>query len=553
MADPGSGGTTQAATTQAATGFSRDLDRDLARRLALPEGAAADPSAPADGEVRHVETLILGGGICGLAAAIGLKRDGREDFLIIERAASLGGTWHHNRYPGCAVDIPSHLYAFSYAMNPDWRRVYVEQPELERYIQSTAARFGLDDHVSLNTELLNARWDEAAQRWQIQTSRGSVCSRFFVIAAGPLHDPVIPDLHGLSSFRGAMFHSANWPGDDRDLSGRRVAVVGTGASAVQFIPRIQPKVAKLTVFQRTPGWVLPKMDWRTSRLERALMRRVPKLMLAVRQAQWRALDLFLMGTVHHPRFAAIGHLFGRINIRRGVKDPQLRRDLTPDYTLTCKRAMFSNEYYPALNETNVEVVSTGVKEVREHSIVGADGTEREIDTIIFGTGFHVITTHPVATRIHGRDGQSLAAYWDGSPRAYMGTSIAGFPNAFMMFGPNVGTLSGFVMAECQVDYLTAALRAMESAGVESIDVTEEAQESFKDEMDRGVEGTTFLVGGCTSYYIDTAGRVALAWPWTMRAMQKRLSRFELSPYDTRVAVPAAAKTAKAAGEVEAAR
>jgi cation diffusion facilitator CzcD-associated flavoprotein CzcO len=513
------------------------LDRELALRLSLPEGASATVEAPVDGETRHVETLILGGGLCGLAAAIGLKRDGREDFLIIERGRALGGTWHHNRYPGCAVDIPSHLYSFSYAMNPDWGRVYVEQPELERYIQDTARGFGLHDHLSLDTELLEARWDEEAQRWQVTTSRGRICARFFVIAAGPLHDPVIPGLPGLSSFRGPMFHSANWPKDDRDLTGRRVAVVGTGASAVQFIPRIQPKVAQLTVFQRTPGWVLPKMDWRTSRIERWLLRRVPKLMAAVRAAQWRVLDAFLMGTVHHPRAAAIGHLVGRFNIRRGVKDPRLRKTLTPEYTLTCKRAMFSNEYYPALAKPNVEVVSTGVKEIREHSIVGVDGTEREIDTIIFGTGFHVITTHPIADRIRGRDGETLAEYWDGSPRAYMGTSIAGFPNSFIMFGPNIGTLSGFVMAECQVDYLTAALRAMDAAGVESIDVREQAQQAFVDEVDRGVEGTTFLVGGCTSYYIDTAGRVALAWPWTMRSMQQRLSRFDLTAYDSRAAEP----------------
>jgi cation diffusion facilitator CzcD-associated flavoprotein CzcO len=513
-----------------------EADHEVALRLALPEGAGAELESPPDNHVRAVETLILGAGVSGLAVAAGLKRAGRNDFLIIDRAGGVGGTWHLNRYPGCAVDIPSHLYSYSFAMNPEWGRTYVEQPELEAYIGSTARRLGLLDHVSLRTEMLSARWDTVARRWEIDTTAGRFSALFFVIAAGPLHDPVIPELPGLASFRGEMFHSASWP-RDAGLSGRRVAVVGTGASAVQFIPRVQPLVERLIVFQRTPGWVLPKLDWRTSRLERTLMRRVPGLMSAVRQLQWVLLDGFLMGSVHHPRLAAIGHLAGRFNIHRAVNDRGLRRKLTPNYTLTCKRAMFSNEYYPALAQPNVEVVSTAVREVRERSIVGADGTERQVDTIIFGTGFHVITTHPAANRIRGCDGQTLADYWQGSPRAYMGTSIAGFPNAFMMFGPNIGTLSGFVMAECQVEYIIRALRAMERAGIGTIVAREDAQRRFKDEVDRACQGTTFLAGGCSSYYIGKDGRVALVWPWTMRAMSRRLAQFELEAYETQAAIP----------------
>ncbi len=522
----------------------RAADPELALRLALPEGASAEPAVPADGAgdaTREVETLILGAGVSGIAAAAALRKSGREDFVIIDRAEGVGGTWHHNRYPGLAVDIPSHLYSYADKLNPDWGRTYAEGPELEAYLQDCTQEFGLQDRLWLRTELLDARWDDEALRWEVETSRGRFSARFFVIASGPLHEPEIPEIPGLASFRGEMFHSANWPRDDGDLlDGRRVVVIGTGASAVQFIPRIQPRVERLTVFQRTPGWVLPKMDWRTTRLERWLMRRVPFLMRAVRGAQWAVLDTLLASTVQHPRIARIGHVAGRFNIFRAVRDRRLRRTLTPRYTVTCKRAMFSNEYYPALAQPNVEVVSTGVSEIREHSVVGADGTEREADVIIFGTGFHVITTHPIATRIRGRRGQTLADYWQGSPRAYMGTTISGFPNAFMMFGPNIGTLSGFVMAECQCDYMIGALEEMERAGVAAIDVREEEQERFKAEMDRASEGTTFLVGGCTSYYLDKKGRVALAWPWTMRAMKKRLASFELEPYETPVAQPASA-------------
>lgn len=507
------------------------IDGDVAKQLALPEGAHAQVlDDVSDDTVREVETLIIGGGLSGLAVAAALKQDGREDFAIIERAHALGGTWHHNRYPGCAVDIPSHLYSFSFALNPDWSRTYAPQPELEAYLQQVAADEELARHASLDTEMFESHWDAEAQRWQVSTSRGAYRARFLVLATGPLHDPVIPELPGLGVFQGAMFHSANWPADDRDIAGRRVAVVGTGASAVQFVPEIQPLVNSMTVFQRTPGWVLPKIDWRTSRLERGLMRRFPAAMRAARELQWALLDSFFMLIVHRPRMAVLGHLAGRWNIRRGIADPALRRAVTPKYLITCKRAMFSNDYYRALGAPNVEVVSSGVQEIREHSIVAADGTEREIDTIIFGTGFHVLTTHPAAERVRGADGRTLADCWSGSPRGYLGTTVAGFPNLLTMFGPNIGTLSGFVMAECQAQYAASLLRELDRVHGAAFTVRQEVQDGFVNEVDDALEGSTFLVGGCTSYYLDRQGRVHQAWPWTMRRMRRRLARADLSDY-----------------------
>ncbi len=483
---------------------------------------------------REVEVAILGGGICGIGAGITLKREGIEDFVILERATELGGTWHHNTYPGCAVDIPSHLYSYSFAMNPDWSRTFAGQPELRRYAVDTAERFGVTEHARLGTEVLAASWSELEQRWSIETSDGHYRARFFIVAAGPLHEPEIPDLPGLSEFRGEIFHSSRWR-HDLDLHGRRVAVIGNGASALQFVPAIQPEVAQLTVFQRTPSWVVPKIDWRTTRLERWAMRRVPGMMRAARWLEWAPIDALIL-TLRHPRLAALAHPVARWNIRRAIRDPQLRRKVTPDYVIGCKRTGISNTYYPALAKANVELVAAAVTEVRTGSVCSADGGEHPVDTIIFGTGFKVLTDHPVADRIHGPAG-SLAAYWNGSPRAYNGTVIAGFPNLFMLFGPNVGTASGFVMAEAQFEYIAGALRAVKQTGLTSLTVREAAQQAFVDEIDRALDGSVFLAGGCTSYYLDRTGRVALAWPWTMAALRRRLRTFDLAAYETRTLQP----------------
>ena len=507
--------------------------------LAPEEGEVKRGSAPADdGATREVEVLILGGGVCGVGAGIALKRAQIDDFLILERAEELGGTWHHNGYPGCACDVPSHLYSFSFAMNPDWSRVFAEQPEIKRYVMDTATDHDLTSHVRFGTEVLEARWEEATQRWTVDTNRGRFTSRFFIVAAGPLHEPVIPPLPGLSRFQGAAFHSSRWP-RDLDLTGQRVAVVGTGASAIQFVPRIQPQVERMTIFQRTPPWVMPKPDWRISRIERRVLRRLPFLMRVARVLQWIPFDL-MVSLVHHPRLSRMAQMVGRLHMRRAIKDRGLRRRLTPDYVMGCKRVGLANDYYPALAQPNVELVCGAVEEVRERSVIAADGTEHEVDTIIFGTGFHVLTTHPVAARIRGRKGQTLAEYWHGSPRGYMGTTISGFPNAFMMFGPNIGTVSGFVMAEAQLGYIMEALRTVRREGLASIEVREEAQDAFTAEVDRALEGTVFLVGGCNSYYLDETGRVALAWPWTMARMRRRLSRFRLDAYDVRMAEAARA-------------
>lgn len=479
-----------------------------------------------------VEVLILGGGLCGMAVAIGLQRAGIHDYVLVERSGDVGGTWRHNRYPGCAVDIPSHVYSFSYALRPDWSRVYATQPELERYLRDVAAEHRLYDRALLDTEVLEAAWSEADQRWIVTTTAGTYRARSFVIAAGPLHEAVTPDLPGLETFAGTAFHSSTWP-DDVDLHGRRVVAIGTGASAVQFLPKIQPQVEHLTVLQRTASWVFPKMDWRISDTEKRLLRRAPWLMKLSRWVMWGAMDAGLVAITRHVRVARLVGLLGRLHLRAVVRDPQTRRALTPTYAPTCKRAGLSNDYLQTFNAPNVELVTSPAAEVREHSVVTADGREIPCDTIIYGTGFRTLPRHPVNERIRGRDGRTLDEVWDGRPKAYLGTTIAGFPNAFMLFGPNIGTLSGFTMAEAQTDYIVGAIASMRAQGLSSIDVREEAQDAFARSVDAVLEHSTFTHGGCTSYYLDEGGRVALAWPWTMTSMRRRLARFDLALYRTR--------------------
>lgn len=483
-------------------------------------------------DAETVEVLILGAGLCGVAAAVELGRAGIDDVVIVERAGSVGGTWHHNTYPGCAVDIPSHVYSFSYALKPDWSRVYGTRAELEAYIGAVVDDFGVRDKVRLHTEVLDAQWDNADGRWNIVTDRGVFRARFFVIAAGPLHDPVIPKLPGQDLFRGRAFHSSAWP-TDLDLSGRTVVAIGTGASAIQFVPAVQPQVAKLTLVQRTPSWVLPKPDWEISATSKRYLTRIPLLMKFIRLVTWLLMDAFTTAAIRSQRFA--GAVLGsicRMHIRRWIKDDATRRALTPAYLPTCKRLCFSNDYYRALAQPNIDLVTSPAVELREHSVVTADGREIPADTVIYGTGFHTMQHHPVAERIRGRSGETLAEVWKGDPKAYLGTTINGFPNAFLMFGPNVGTLSGFTMAEAQATYLVGAIKETNRLGVPALEVSAAAQERFVAEADEMLDKSTFALGGCDSYYLaDGHRRVSLPWPGTMFSLTRRLRTFDAASYE----------------------
>ncbi len=501
-----------------------------------PETQAQSATAP-----DAVDVAVVGSGFSGLAMAHRLRRAGIEDFVVLEKANDVGGTWRDNSYPGCACDVPSHVYSFSFAPNPDWSTTYSPQAEIRDYIRDVAEREGLLPHVRFGCEVLEARWDDRAQRWTLETSRGRITARVLVTAPGPLSAPSIPQLPGLGSFTGEVFHSARW-NHGYDLEGKRVAVVGTGASAIQFVPKIQPAVAELHLFQRTAPWVLPRTERPITRAERLVFRRFPAAQRAMRTlVYWAreatALPMLKVGLSPFLRRLGMAHL------RRQVQDPELRRRLTPDYAPGCKRILISNEYYPALSRDNVEVVDGGVVEVRESSVVAANGTEREVDAIIFGTGFHVLDM-PIAERVRGADGRTLAEHWQGSPQAYRGTSVPGFPNLFMLLGPNTGLghMSVVFMAEAQSRYVLDAIRQMQRAGLGAVDVKREAHAAYNARVQRRMKGTVWTEGGCASWYIDANGLNTSLWPDFAYRFRRELRSFDLENY---IAEPAVAPGARA--------
>jgi cation diffusion facilitator CzcD-associated flavoprotein CzcO len=480
-------------------------------------------------ENEHFDVAILGSGFSGLGMAIRLLQQGHHDFVVLERADEVGGTWHYNTYPGCACDVPSHLYSFSFAPNPDWSQTYSPQGEIWDYLRRCADDFGVRPHIRLGHEVTEASWDEHDHRWRIETSKGPFTARVLVAGMGPLTEPKIPDVPGLEDFEGAMFHSARWD-HDYDLAGKRVASIGTGASAIQYVPAIQPKVAQLHVFQRTPPWVVPHSNRPITNFERRLYRALPAAQRLVRGGVYAAREALVLGFVKNPRLMRVVELVARRHMRKQISDRELRRKVTPDYTIGCKRILPSNAWYPALDQPNVELLTDGVREVRRNSIVSNDGVERPVDAIVFGTGFHV-TDMPASKHLFGRDGQRLHDAWQHSPRAYLGTAAPGFPNLFLLLGPNTGLGHGSMvyMIESQIQYVLDALRVMRERDLETVEVEQATVDRYNGRLERQIEGTVWNTG-CSSWYLDHTGRNATQWPdWTWRFRQ-RTARFDPSEY-----------------------
>jgi cation diffusion facilitator CzcD-associated flavoprotein CzcO len=483
------------------------------------------------------DIVIVGSGFSGLGMAIRLKQAGIDDFVVLERAGEVGGTWQANTYPGCACDVPSHLYSFSFALNPDWTQTYSPQPEIWDYLRRCADEYALRPHIRLNTPVESATWLDEERRWEIETPGGTLRARVVVAGMGPLTEPRIPDLPGLETFAGATFHSARWD-HDFDLAGKRVASIGTGASAIQYVPAIQPQVEQLHVFQRTPPWVMPHSNRPIRDWERGLYRRLPAAQRLVRGAIYAGRELLVLGFVKRPRLMRFVERIARRHLHSQIADPALREQVTPDYTIGCKRILPSNGWYRALGQPNVELVTDGVAEVRPRSIVGADGVEREVDAIVFGTGFQV-TDIPAAQRVRGRGGVLLDDVWQGSPRAYLGTSIAGFPNLFFLLGPNTGLghSSMVYMIESQIAHVMAALERMRDRRAETIEIRPEAQARFNADIDRRMSGTVWQTG-CASWYLDRTGRNATIWPdWTWR-FRRRAAQLRPDDYALDVRAPA---------------
>ncbi len=473
---------------------------------------------------------IIGAGFSGLGMAIRLKQEGIEDFVVLERAAEIGGTWRDNTYPGCQCDIPSVLYSYSFAPNPNWTRTYPLQEEIRDYLRRCAAEFGVLPFIRFEHEVLSAAWEKETRRWRIETSHGDITADIVVGAQGGLSNPSAPDIPGLEDFEGTRFHSAQWD-HDHDLTGERVAVIGTGASAIQFVPKIQPKVGRLHLFQRTPSWVMPDPDRPLTNFEHRLFERVPAAQRAMRGLVYVLMEGTVLMTMVDKRLAKGMESIARRHLRSQVRDPELRRKLTPRYTIGCKRITMSDTYYPALAQPNAEVVTDGIREIRARSIVTSDGTEREVDTIVLGTGFHVHDA-PGFDRVRGRDGLTLAEAWKGSPRAYLGTTIAGFPNLFLLVGPNsAGGFNSIIFtSEAHINYALNAIKAMDRHRLGAVEVRSDVYDAFAREAEEKLRHSVWNEGGCQSWYLDPNGRNGVWWPGFMGSLWRRTRRFDLSEY-----------------------
>jgi cation diffusion facilitator CzcD-associated flavoprotein CzcO len=486
--------------------------------------------------VTHHRIAIIGSGFSGIGMAIRLKRDGEHDFVILERAGDLGGTWRDNTYPGCRCDVPSHLYSFSFEPNPNWSNTFSGQQEIWDYLRGCAERHGVVPHMRFDHDVHSAEWDAGDQLWRLETSQGPITAEVLVAGQGGLSAPSVPDLPGLDRFEGATFHSAQWD-HEHELAGERVAVIGTGASAIQFVPQIQPLARQLHVFQRTAPWVLPHAGRPLTRGEHALYRALPQAQLAMRAGVYGLREILVLAFRHRGIGKALErrmlkHLYGQ------VADPELRAKLEPQFALGCKRLLPSNEWYPTLTKPNVELVTEGIQEIRERSIVSADGTEREVDTIIFGTGFHV-TDNPIAELV-GNGRQSLGDVWAGSMNAYKGTTVAGFPNLFLLSGPNTaqGHTSLLYMIESQLNYVIGALRSMRRQGVRALEVRADAQAAYTAKVQDMSRGTVWVAGGCESWYLDSNGRNATIWPTFTWPFRQQLREFDEAAYTVQAPRPA---------------
>ncbi|MZD10297.1 NAD(P)-binding domain-containing protein [Streptomyces sp. SID5785] len=479
----------------------------------------------------HVRVAVIGSGFGGLGAAVRLRREGITDFVVLERAGTVGGTWRDNSYPGCACDVPSHLYSFSFAPNPDWPRTFSGQEKIHAYLEHVADVFRIRPHIRFDSEVRQARWDTERLHWILETASGTLTADVVVSATGPLSDPKVPDIPGLGSFEGKVFHSARWD-HDYDLRGKRVAMIGTGASAIQIVPAIQQDVGRLTLFQRTPPWVMPRADRAITRAERWLHRQLPFTTQARRGLLWGIRELQVQAFTKRPEELGLVEQLARRNMHRAVKDPALRAKLTPDYRIGCKRILLSNTYYPALAQPHVDVVASGLKEIRGNTLVAADGTEAEVDAIIFGTGFHV-TDMPIAERVIGADGDSLAQSWKDGMRSLRGATAAGFPNFMTIIGPNtgLGNSSMILMIESQLNYLADYLRQLHVLGGRvALDPRESAVTGWNNRVQDRMKRTVWNTGGCTSWYLDANGRNTTVWPGTTTEFRQATRHVDVGEY-----------------------
>ena len=486
--------------------------------------------SPAPSPGRPPRVAIIGTGFGGVATAIRLLQDGVHDVRMLERFEDTGGTWRDNTYPGAACDIPSHLYSLADEPNPDWSRHYAPQPEIRAYLDRVVAKHGLRERTTFGFDVRRAVWDDPSATWTLTAADGrEVTSDVLVNASGGLKDPKHPAIHGLEDFGGPVLHSARWD-HDVELTGRRIGSIGTGASAIQLVPELAERASELTVFQRTPPWIIPRLDRAFTAAEQFAFRNVPGARAAFRRA------IFLEHELFHKAFQAdhplnrVGEGLARTQLRRQVRDPRLREELTPDDAFGCKRVLRSDDYYPALTRDHVTVATTDVERITADGVVLTDGRRVDLDVLVLCTGFTV--DDPLhGTEVIGRDGRDLDEFWDGRPSAHLSTAVPGFPNAFMVLGPNAGLghNSAILMIEAAVGYIADAIAKMRQRDIVALEVAEFVHEDFVRWIDDELASSSWAEG-CASWYLNDRGENFTVWPGTVGSYQEALAEVDLSDY-----------------------
>lgn len=473
--------------------------------------------------------VIVGAGFGGIAAAIELRRHGFRNVTILERAPEIGGTWHYNTYPGAACDVPSHLYSFSYAQRRDWSRLCSPQAEILSYLQGVARDHGVAEQVVTGVEVTGCEWSDAQRRWRVSSGDGrSWDADALILATGQLNHPAMPAIAGRESFAGRSFHSARWD-HDYDLRGKRVGVIGTGASAVQFVPEVAEQAERLVVFQRTGNWFLPRRNRSYPGLVRALLRIVPGLQ-AYRRLFIFAYAESLTLMIRHPRTVGlIGRLWSTLFMRSQLRDREVRRRAWPHYTFGCKRVLFSSGFLPALQRPNVELVTEEIESIRPDGVRLRDGREEQLDCLIYATGFRA-TSFMFPMEVTGAGGRSLSEVWAEGAHAHLGMAVPGFPSLFVLYGPNTNTSGGSIVfyLETQASYVRQALEHQRLRGVAAIDVRPEVEEASDRELQARFAGTAWL--RCDSWYRDEHGRIVTNWPGYMREYRRAARTFDPSQY-----------------------
>ncbi|MBS1614012.1 MAG: NAD(P)/FAD-dependent oxidoreductase [Bacteroidetes bacterium] len=482
---------------------------------------------------KQYDYVIIGAGFAGMCMAIKLKQAGFHNFVILERNKQLGGTWYDNHYPGAACDVQSHLYSFSFEPNANWSRMFGPQQEILQYMEHCATKYELRQHFQFNTTVTSATFNDTTNTWTVTDAQGNNYTAKAVIGcSGGLSQPAMPDIKGMDTFEGKTFHSAQWD-NSYDLKGKRIAIIGTGASAIQIVPAIAEEVKDLLLFQRTPPWIMPKPDRKMRSWEMKLFKALPFTQSLFRGYLYWVHEAMAAGFVTNPAILRLAQGISKRHLKKAVKDEALRAKLTPTYTMGCKRILLSNNYYPALTRSNVQVLNNGIAEINTIGVKTIDGTQHDVDAIIYATGFHA-ADGVMAFDIKGKNGLDIHQAWQQGAEAYLGTTVAGFPNLFLIVGPNTGLghSSMILMIEAQVQYIMEGIKAMRTNKWKTVEVKPEVQQQYNETIHRELAKTVWQSGGCVSWYQNKNGKNVTLYPGYTFTFMRRTKRFEADKYHT---------------------